>query len=132
MISSAKKYPEQAQASNRILVGTSITGDVVSDGDMRVDGKVVGNMKVSGKLVIGERGRVEGEVECKNAAIAGQLEGTLKVAQTLSLTASAKVQGKVQVEKLAVEPGAEINGSVTMGTVMRKVNEADKDSAQSA
>ena len=132
MISSAKKYPEQAQASNRILVGTSITGDVVSDGDIRVDGKVVGNMKVSGKLVIGERGRVEGEVECKNAAIAGQLEGTLKVAQTLSLTASAKVQGKVQVEKLAVEPGAEINGSVTMGTVMRKVNEADKDSAQSA
>ena len=132
MISSAKKYPEQAQASNRILVGTSITGDVVSDGDIRVDGKVVGNMKVSGKLVIGEQGRVEGEVECKNAAIAGQLEGTLKVAQTLSLTASAKVQGKVQVEKLAVEPGAEINGSVTMGTVMRKVNEADKDSAQSA
>ena len=132
MISSAKKYQEQAQASNRILVGTSITGDVVSDGDIRVDGKVVGNMKVSGKLVIGEHGRVEGEVECKNAAIAGQLEGTLKVAQTLSLTASAKVQGKVQVEKLAVEPGAEINGSVTMGTVMRKVNEADKDSAQSA
>jgi cytoskeletal protein CcmA (bactofilin family) len=132
MISSAKKYPEQAQASNRILVGTSITGDVVSDGDIRVDGKVVGNMKVSGKLVIGEHGRVEGEVECKNAAIAGQLEGTLKVAQTLSLTASAKVQGKVQVEKLAVEPGAEINGSVTMGTVMRKVNEAGKDSAQSA
>jgi cytoskeletal protein CcmA (bactofilin family) len=132
MISSAKKYPEQAQASNRILVGTSITGDVVSDGDIRVDGKVVGNMKVSGKLVIGEHGRVEGEVECKNAAVAGQLEGTLKVAQTLSLTASAKVQGKVQVEKLAVEPGAEINGSVTMGTVMRKVNEADKDSAQSA
>ena len=132
MISSAKKYPEQAQASNRILVGTSITGDVVSDGDIRVDGKVIGNMKVSGKLVIGEHGRVEGEVECKNAAIAGQLEGTLKVAQTLSLTACAKVQGKVQVEKLAVEPGAEINGSVTMGTVMRKVNEADKDSAQSA
>ena len=132
MISSAKKYPEQAQASNRILVGTSITGDVVSDGDIRVDGKVVGNMKVSGKLVIGEHGRVDGEVECKNAAIAGQLEGTLKVAQTLSLTASAKVQGKVQVEKLAVEPGAEINGSVTMGTVMRKVNESDKDSAQSA
>jgi len=42
MISSAKKYPEQAQASNRILAGTSITGDIVSDGDIRVDGKVAG------------------------------------------------------------------------------------------
>ena len=132
MISSTKKPTEQAQVSNRILAGTIITGDVVSDGDIRVDGKVVGNMQVTGKLVIGENGRVEGEVAWKNAAIAGQLEGTLKVDQTLSLTASAKLQGQVQVEKLAVEPGAEINGSVSMGTVMRKVNEAGKDSAQSA
>ncbi len=132
MISSAKKYPEQAQASNRILAGTSITGDIVSDGDIRVDGKVAGSMKVTGKLVIGEHGRVEGEVECKNAAIAGQLEGTINVAQSLSLSASAKVKGKVQVEKLAVEPGAEINGSLAMGAVMRKVNESDKDSVQSA
>ena len=132
MISSTKKPTEQAQVSNRILAGTIITGDVVSDGDIRVDGKVVGNMQVTGKLVIGENGRVEGEVACKNAAIAGQLAGTLKVDQTLSLTASAKLQGQVQVEKLAVEPGAEINGSVSMGTVMRKVNEAGKDSVQSA
>ena len=132
MISSAKKYPEQAQASNRILAGTSITGDIVSDGDIRVDGKVAGSMKVTGKLVIGEHGLVEGEVECKNAAIAGQLEGTINVVQSLSLSASAKVKGKVQVEKLAVEPGAEINGSLAMGAVMRKVNESDKDSVQSA
>ena len=132
MISSAKKYPEQAQASNRILAGTSITGDIVSDGDIRVDGKVAGSMKVTGKLVIGEHGLVEGEVECKNAAIAGQLEGTINVAKSLSLSASAKVKGKVQVEKLAVEPGAEINGSLAMGAVMRKVNESDKDSVQSA
>lgn len=132
MISSAKKYPEQAQASNRILAGTSITGDIVSDGDIRVDGKVAGSMKVTGKLVIGEHGLVEGEVECKNAAIAGQLEGTINVAQSLSLSASAKVKGKVQVEKLAVEPGAEINGSLAMGAVMRKVNESDKDSVQIA
>jgi cytoskeletal protein CcmA (bactofilin family) len=132
MISSAKKYPEQAQASNRILAGTSITGDIVSDGDIRVDGKVAGSMKVTGKLVIGEHGLVDGEVECKNAAIAGQLEGTISVAQSLSLSASAKVKGKVQVEKLAVEPGAEINGSLAMGAVMRKVNESDKDSVQSA
>mgnify|MGYP001312749568 FL=1 len=132
MISSAKKYPEQAQASNRILAGTSITGDIVSDGDIRVDGKVAGSMKVTGKLVIGEHGLVEGEVECKNAAIAGQLEGTINVVQSLSLSASAKVKGKVQVEKLAVEPGAEINGSLSMGAVMRKVNESDKDSVQIA
>ena len=60
MISSTKKPTEQAQVSNRILAGTIITGDVVSDGDIRVDGKVVGTMQVTGKRVIGENGRVEG------------------------------------------------------------------------
>ena len=85
MISSAKKYPEQAQASNRILMGTSIEGDLLSDGDVRIDGKVKGTVKISGKLVVGEHGVVEGEVECKNAAIAGTVEGTFKIAQTLSI-----------------------------------------------
>jgi cytoskeletal protein CcmA (bactofilin family) len=121
MISSAKKYPEQAQASNRILMGTSIEGDLLSDGDVRIDGKVKGTVKISGKLVVGEHGVVEGEVECKNAAIAGTVEGAFKIAQTLSIAQSGKISGQIHTEKLSVEPGAELNGSVTMGTVMRKV-----------
>ena len=132
MISAAKKNPELAQASNRILVGTSIQGDVQTDGDIRVDGKITGNMTVNGKLVIGEHGSVEGDVECKNASIAGSMSGTLKVHQTLSLSVSAKVDGKVHSEKLSIEPGAELNGSVTMGTVMHKIGAKEEKSVQTA
>ncbi|HAK70400.1 MAG TPA: cell shape determination protein CcmA [Cryomorphaceae bacterium] len=132
MISAAKKNPELAQASNRILVGTSIQGDVQTDGDIRVDGKITGNMTVNGKLVIGEHGSVEGDVECKNASIAGSTSGTLKVHQMLSLSASAKVEGKVHSEKLSIEPGAELNGSVTMGTVMHKIGAKEEKSVQTA
>ena len=132
MISSPKKNPEQAQASNRILGGTAIQGDVQTDGDIRVDGTIKGNVKVSGKLVVGQHGVVEGEVECKNAAIAGSLNGILKVAQTLSLTATAKVEGDVQTEKLSVEPGASVNGSVSMGAIMKKVGEADSAATKTA
>lgn len=132
MISSAKKYPEQAQASNRILMGTSIEGDLLSDGDVRIDGKVKGTVKISGKLVVGEHGVVEGEVECKNAAIAGTVEGTFKIAQTLSIAQSGKVSGQIHTEKLSVEPGAELNGSVTMGAVMRKVSKEEENNAKTA
>jgi len=132
MISSAKKYPEQAQASNRILMGTSIEGDLLSDGDVRIDGKVKGTVKISGKLVVGEHGVVEGEVECKNAAIAGTVEGTFKIAQTLSIAQSGKVSGQIHTEKLSVEPGAELNGSVTMGAVMRKVSQEEESNAKTA
>jgi len=132
MISSSKKNPEQAQASNRILIGTAIVGDVTTDGDIRVDGKITGNMKVSGKLVVGEHGSIEGEVECKNAAVAGALSGTLKVAHTLSLSATAKMDGKVHTEKLSVEPGAELNGTVSMGAVMHKISEKQDKGVQTA
>ena len=132
MISSTKKNPEQAQATNRILAGIAIQGDVQTDGDIRVDGSVTGNMKVSGKLVIGQQGIIDGEVECKNASIAGTLRGTLKVAQSMSLSASADIQGNVQTEKLSVEPGASINGAVTMGTVMKKVGVNENESSKTA
>ena len=132
MISAAKKNPELAQASNRILAGTTIQGDVQTDGDIRVDGKIVGKMVVNGKLVIGEHGSVEGDVECKTAAIAGGMSGTLKVHQMLSLSVSAKIDGKVHSEKLSVEPGAELNGSVTMGAVMHKIGAKEEKSVQTA
>jgi cytoskeletal protein CcmA (bactofilin family) len=126
-MSSSKKTAEPNQISNRILTGTSITGDIVSDGDVRVDGTIKGNIKLGGKLVVGEHGSVEGEVECKNAAIAGKVEGTLKVSQTLSVSASGKISGQVHTEKLSVEPGAEFNGTVSMGAVMRRM---EKDVAE--
>ena len=89
-------------------------------------------MKVSGKLVVGEQGAIEGDVECKNAAVAGSLSGTLKVAQTLALATTAKVDGKVHTEKLSVEPGAELNGTVSMGAVMHKISEKEGKGVQTA
>ncbi len=132
MISSSKKTQEQAQASNRVLTGTYIQGDVQTDGDIRVDGSVMGNMKVRGKLVIGQQGIIEGEVECKNASIAGALKGTLKVAHSMSLSATANIEGNVHTEKLSIELGASINGAVTMGTVMKKVEVNIKESSITA
>jgi cytoskeletal protein CcmA (bactofilin family) len=132
MISSSKKYPDQAQASNRILIGTSVQGDLVSDGDVRIDGRVKGNIKIAGKLVVGEHGVVEGEVECKNAAVAGAVEGTFKVAQTLTVAQTGKISGQVHTEKLSIDPGAELNGSVSMGAVMRKVSGEEAANAQTA
>ena len=95
-------------------------------------GKLWGNMVINGKLVIGEHGSVEGDVECKTAAIAGSMSGTLKVHQMLSLSVSAKIDGKVHSEKLSVEPGAELNGSVTMGAVMHKIGAKEEKSVQTA
>jgi cytoskeletal protein CcmA (bactofilin family) len=100
---------------NRIEKNTKIKGDIVSEADFRIDGKLNGNLKTSGKVVIGKDGYIHGKVECVNADIEGSFNGELLVSELLSLKSSALIEGTVSVAKLAVEPGATFNAACTMG-----------------
>lgn len=99
---------------NRIEKNTKIKGDIISEADFRIDGKLDGNVKTSGKVVIGKGGYIHGKVECVNADIEGNFNGELLVSDLLSLKASAVIEGTVSVTKLAVEPGATFNASCSM------------------
>jgi cytoskeletal protein CcmA (bactofilin family) len=99
---------------NRIEKNTKIKGDIISEADFRIDGKLDGNVKTSGKVVIGKDGYIHGKVECVNADIEGSFNGELLVSDLLSLKSSAVIEGTVSVSKLAVEPGATFNASCTM------------------
>ena len=91
---------------NRREKNTKIKGDIISEADFRIDGKLDGNVKTSGKVVIGKDGYIHGKVECVNADIEGSFNGELLVSDLLSLKSSAVIEGTVSVSKLAVEPGA--------------------------
>ena len=99
---------------NRIEKNTKIKGDIISEADFRIDGKLDGNVKTSGKVVIGKGGYIHGKVQCVNADIEGNFNGELQVSELLSLKASAVIEGTVSVNKLSVEPGATFNASCTM------------------
>ena len=111
---------------NRIEKNTIIKGDITSEADFRIDGKLEGNVKTSGKVVIGKDGLIKGKVECVNADIEGSFNGELYVSELLSLKNSAKIEGTVNVAKLAVEPGATFNASCTMGKVAANVASTHK------
>ena len=99
---------------NRIEKNTKIKGDIISEADFRIDGKLDGNVKTSGKVVIGKGGYIHGKVECVQADIEGSFNGELQVSDLLTLKSSAMIEGTVSVSKLAVEPGATFNASCTM------------------
>lgn len=99
---------------NRIGKSTKIKGDIISEADFRIDGELEGNVKTSGKVVIGAGGYINGKVECVQADIEGNFNGELIVADLLSLKSTAVIEGTVSVVKLAVEPGATFNASCTM------------------
>jgi len=132
MIKKTKDVADGNQASNRILAGTNIEGEVSSKGDIRVDGSLKGNINISGKLVIGENGTVEGEIKCAYATVSGKLKGTIDVTELLALEATAMVNGEVTTGKLSVEPGAKFTGSCNMGGAVRQVKDEEKEGASEA
>jgi cytoskeletal protein CcmA (bactofilin family) len=109
------KYNETENPTiNLISNGTDITGDVKSNGDIRIDGSLTGNLNTKGKVVIGPTGRIKGEVVCKNSEVSGMIEGKISVGQLLNLKASSKIFGDISTAKLAIEPGARFTGNCNM------------------
>lgn len=118
---------------NLISIGTDITGDIKSTGDIRIDGTLKGNLDTKGKVVIGPTGKIIGEVICKNSEVSGIVEGKITVGQLLNLKASSKIIGDIVTVKLSVEQGATFSGTCKMsendtygGAATTKENEPEK------
>lgn len=105
---------------NLISQDTEIMGDVKSNGDIRIDGSLTGNLSTKGKVVIGTTGKINGEVTCKNSEVSGSIEGKITVNHLLNLKASSKITGDIITAKLAIEPGARFTGTC-------KMNETDEN-----
>jgi len=85
------KYNETDNTTiNLISNGTDITGDIKSNGDIRIDGSLKGNLNTKGKVVIGPTGKINGEIICRNSEVSGIIEGKITVSQLLNLKASSK------------------------------------------
>ena len=101
-------------AISRICQGTEIVGNVITPGDIRIDGLLDGNINTQGRIVIGATGKIFGKIICRNIDIWGGFEGKLSVGETLLLKESGTITGEIATTKLIVEPGAIFNGSCTM------------------
>jgi len=116
---------ETSTQQNIIAQGTKIVGDIASQGPFRIDGTIEGNVKTSGKVVVGKSGFIKGTLQGENADFEGKFSGKLILSGTLSLKATAHIEGEVHITKLAVEPGATFNATCSMkGTVKSLTNES--------
>ncbi|HSW68243.1 MAG TPA: polymer-forming cytoskeletal protein [Bacteroidales bacterium] len=110
----AKKDSVEVATVNLIGKGTVIKGDIVSNGDLRIDGNVSGSIQSTGKVVVGQTGIVEGEITCQNAELEGEIKAIIAVKGLLNLKQTARFTGDITTVKLAVEPGALFTGTCKM------------------
>lgn len=109
------KTPEVSSPEfNRIIAGTTIEGNINANGDIRIDGTILGTVNVKGKFVLGPTGRIEGDINCQNADVSGIVNGKLIVAELLQLKSTSKLNGDITTNKLAIDPGAFFAGACKM------------------
>lgn len=115
---------ESPDRLNRIVEGTKIIGDIISESNLRIDGEVQGNVSTSSKVVIGESGLIHGNLTCLEADIEGRIEGKLNIENLLVLREQARVFGDIYTAKLHMEEGALFEGICKMNAGGQKAQSA--------
>ena len=105
----SEDYPES-------VVGQSvrIEGDLISEGDLQVEGTVTGRVNTTRNLTVGETARIQADIQAQNATVAGVVEGNIKVEDTLVIEETGKVLGNIYCRKLGVREGAYFGGQCSM------------------
>ena len=111
------------------VVGSSvkIEGDLVSDGDIRVEGAVSGKIKTTKNLYIGPESQIEADVEAGNAVIAGFVKGEINIKDNLLIQETGKVSGNISCSRLSITEGARFSGSCSMaeGEMAERITEEE-------
>lgn len=122
----AKNGEFDTNAVTTISTGTVVKGDITSEGDFRIVGKLVGSIRSTGKVVIGQSGIVEGDIFCQNADFAGTIKGNVEVEKLLLLKATVNLNGNISTGKLSIEAGALFSGKCTMSNTGSKTKNENK------
>ncbi|HNP17340.1 MAG TPA: polymer-forming cytoskeletal protein [Fulvivirga sp.] len=116
-----KVAEEISNSSNIIGKGTILEGNIETFGNIRVEGKVIGNVKTKSKVALGQSSHVEGNILAQNAEVAGEIKGKIEVSDILILKPTAVINGDIITNKIIVESGATFNGGCKMGVSQKEI-----------
>ncbi|MEX0722552.1 MAG: polymer-forming cytoskeletal protein [Gracilimonas sp.] len=105
----------QSPSVTYITESTTVTANITCKDDIRVAGKVNGDIKTDKKIIISKEGKVKGTLKSPVADIAGKVDGDIITSGKLTLRPTSIVNGKIQAEKLSIEDGAQLTGEFKVG-----------------
>lgn len=103
--------PDNNEATSTIGENSVLEGTFEVTGNLRVDGKFSGKLRVTETLVVGKNGLVDAKVTTKNAVIAGTIKGDLNSSEKITLQSGSRLEGEMVTSRLVIEEGVSFQGS---------------------
>lgn len=111
--SAANEAVESVESSESVLArGARVRGRIGGDGDLRIEGQVEGDVRISGQLAIEEGGAITGDVEASAVVIGGSLTGDVSARGSVTIRAGAQVAGNMGGAEVVLEEGASFTGRI--------------------
>ena len=99
---------------NIIGAGTVVEGKIRSQGNVRVDGKLIGDVTANESLSIGVTGEIEGNVTAKNVTVGGKVRGTINASEKIVFEGKSVIRGDIRATRLVVDEGTIFDGRISM------------------
>jgi cytoskeletal protein CcmA (bactofilin family) len=115
MLKSTSYEGTRSEEPTVISKGVKIEGKLSCSGNIRLDGEVQGDISSEGVVIIGENGKVNGQIIADSITIGGRVAGTLRAKDKVVLEAKANLKGDIITKLMMVEAGAIFNGNTKMG-----------------
>ena len=106
-----------------IGAGMTLTGDCETDGALRIEGTVKGDVRAGKAVVIGKEGLVDGNIYTQDAVIAGGVLGSVHAESRLEVQSTGRISGEIDARRMQLEEGATLQGQVSVGESRPKAHE---------
>ena len=98
-----------------IAAGMTITGDLTTDGVVKIEGRIQGSVRAGQQVLISKGGQVQGDINTKEAVIGGEVNGAIRAEDRVEVQATAVIEGDILTRRILVMEGGKVNGEMKVG-----------------
>ena len=129
-----RKDKDMAENGEVTIVGTGarLEGNVISAGNLRIDGQVKGQINADGDVVLSPQSQVEADIRSQNVSVAGRFKGNILVKGKAHLARGGRIDGNITSKTLVVEEGGIFHGQSNMDAGVGSGSTSTQAAQQSA
>ncbi len=97
-----------------IAVGTTVFGDLVSDGVVKIEGSIEGSVRAGTQILVAPGAVIRGDTNAAEIVAGGEVHGAVQGVERVEIQAGAVINGDIRTQRIQIAEGGRVNGQITM------------------